>query len=206
MIRRLSVVSIVLAVVLAAACAQKQGGETAEGKSPAAKGETGKAAAERPAAEKPAGEQPAAQPGAEQPAAEQPAGEQPAAQPGAEQPAAEKPAEQPSAAEPVAGGESPAVPELKVATYEIPGLNMDVAKQLTLALADNQGVVSAKSDEAAGLFMVTYSAGCPYGILSALQGVAPEAKLKGVAAREGGAPVQSGCGGCPKKETCGGTH
>ena len=135
-------------------------------------------------------------------------GKAPAAAPGeAAKPAeAGKPAEQP-AAEAEAGEESvPGVPELKVATYEIPNLTMDLAKQLTLALSENEGVVAAKSDEAAGLFMVTYSAGCPYGILSALQGVVPEAKLKGVATREGGAPVQSGCGGCPKKDTCGGTH
>jgi len=137
------------------------------------------------------------------PAAEQPAAEQPAA----EKPAAEKPAgEQPVAEQPATGGEVASVPNLKVATYEVPNLTMDLAKQLTMALAVNDGVVSAKADETAGLFMVTYSAGCPYGILSVLQGVAPDAKLKGVAAREGGAPEQGGCGGCPKKSTCDGSH
>ncbi len=189
---RWSIVTLWVVVGLALGCAQKQGDQTGtEGKAPAAApGEAAKPAEAGKPAEQPAAGAEAGKP-AEQPAAEAEAG---------------KPAEQP-AAEAEAGEESvPGVPELKVATYEIPNLTMDLAKQLTLALSENEGVVAAKSDEAAGLFMVTYSAGCPYGILSALQGVVPEAKLKGVATREGGAPVQSGCGGCPKKDTCGGTH
>ena len=93
-----------------------------------------------------------------------------------------------------------------VATYEIPGLDDNAVKMLTLAIADRPGVVSAKADTEAGLFKVTYTSGCPHGMLNALQGVAKDAKLQGIAAGTGEPVKKPGCGGCPNKESCGGSH
>jgi hypothetical protein len=95
---------------------------------------------------------------------------------------------------------------LTVASYEVPGLNDDLARQLAQALADNPNVVAARWDKPTGLFQVTYSAGCPHGLLMKLQTVAPAASLKGVGRRAGEMPEQGGCGSCPSKGSCGGEH
>ena len=113
-----------------------------------------------------------------------------------------RPAEDTAAVDPHAAAED----NLLVAAYEVPALDNKLARKLTLALADRDGVVSAKVDKANGLFKVTYSSGCPHGMLAALQAVVPEASLQGVTARDGEAPAKSGCGGCPKKESCAGAH
>ena len=93
---------------------------------------------------------------------------------------------------------------LLVATYKVPGMDDAVAKQLTLALAGRDGVVSAKADVEGGLFKVTYSSGCPHSMEAALKKVAADTALEGVTNRTGDAPVKSGCGSCPNKNTCGG--
>ena len=95
---------------------------------------------------------------------------------------------------------------LLVAAYEVPTLDVGLARKLSLALADRDGVVSTKADMDNGLFQVTYSSGCPHSMLAALQTVVPEATLQGVTSREGEAPAKSGCGGCPKKASCTGSE
>jgi hypothetical protein len=159
---------------------------------------------EEPAAEaKP--EEPAAEAKPEEPAAEAKP-EEPAAEAKPEEPAAEAKPEDPAAkaAPKAVNPHSASADNLLVATYEVPALDDDTAKKLTLALADRDGVVSAKADQENGLFKVTYSSGCPHSMEGALKGVVADTKLQGVTAREGDAPAAGGCGGCANKATCGG--
>jgi hypothetical protein len=163
------------------------------------------AACAKKAEEAPKAEQPKAE---EKKAEEAPAAEEPKAEeaPAAEEPKAEEaPAAEAAANDPV-DPHGATAENLLVATYAVPGLDDDAVRKLTVALADRDGVVSAKADKAAGLFLVTYSSGCPHSMLAALQTVVAEAQLQGVTARTGDAPPAGGCGGCPNKNTCGGSH
>ena len=208
--------AVLVAVMFFATACGKKAEETGEKKAEKAEKAEEPAAeekAEEPAAEEKA-EEPAAEEKAEEPAAEEKA-EEPAAEEKAEEPAAEEKAEEPAAEEKAEEPAAEAMPKavnphsasadnLLVATYEVPGLDEDAAKKLTLALADRDGVVSAKADTENGLFKVTYSSGCPHSMEGALKGVVAETKLQGVTAREGEAPATGGCGGCANKATCGG--
>ncbi len=227
--RRFTTLFAVLVAVMfvAAACGKKtdeageKKGEKAEkvekAEEPAAEAKPEEPAAEakpeEPAAEaKP--EEPAAEAKPEEPAAEakpeEPAAEakpeEPAAEAKPEEPAAEAKPEEPAAKAPpkAVNPHSASADNLLVATYEVPALDEATAKKLTLALADRDGVVSAKADQENSLFKVTYSSGCPHSMEGALKGIVAEAKLQGVTAREGDAPATGGCGGCANKATCGG--
>lgn len=107
---------------------------------------------------------------------------------------------------------APAAPSpgnLLVATYAVPDLKGERVKSLVSALADNPGVKSAKAEQEAGLFKVTFQPGasCPRAMLGALAAVAPGVALKGVAPAQGSAPgPKHDCSACPMKKSCGESH
>ena len=190
--RLTTLLAVTVALLFVATACGKKAEEAGEKKTE--KTEKAEKAAE-PAAEEKAAE-PAAEEKAAEPAEEE---EEEAAEPAAEEKVAE-PAAEPAAVNP----HSASADNLLVATYEVPGLDEETAKKLTLALADRDGVVSAKADQEKSLFKVTYSSGCPHSMEGALKGVVAETKLQGVTAREGEAPATGACGGCANKATCGG--
>jgi hypothetical protein len=198
--------AVLVAVMFVAAACGKKTEEAGEKK--AEKAEKVEKA-EEPAAEAKPEEPSTAREGgaASAPAADEKAEEPSTAREGgaASAPAAEAKPEEPAAkaAPKAVNPHSASADNLLVATYEVPALDDDTAKKLTLALADRDGVVSAKADQENGLFKVTYSSGCPHSMEGALKGVVADAKLQGVTAREGDAPA-AGCGGCANKATCGG--
>lgn len=189
--RAVKLMVLLAALALVTACAKKE--TTPEKKA----GEKTEKPAEKPA-EEPAAEEPE-KPAAEEP--EKPAAEEP--EKPAEQPAAEEP-EKPAVEEPEKPVEPTAESNLRVAVYAVPALDDAVAKQLSLALADWEGVVAARADKEAGLFKVTFKAGeaCPGAMRGTLSKVAPDLKFKEVVAADG-APAKMGCGGCPNKSSCG---
>jgi hypothetical protein len=117
-----------------------------------------------------------------------------------------------AASAPVAQAAAPAAPSpgnLLVATYAVPDLKGERVKSLVSALADNPGVKSAKAEQEAGLFKVTFQPGasCPRAMLGALAAVAPGVALKGVAPAQGSAPgPKHDCSACPMKKSCGESH
>ncbi len=210
-----TLLAVLVAVSFVATACGKKAEETGEKKTEKVEKaeKTAEPAAEEKAAE-PAAEEKTAEPAAEEKTAE-PAAEEKTAEPAAEEKTAEPAAEPSTAREGGAASEPAAEPEavnphsasadnLLVATYEVPGLDEATAKQLTLALSDRDGVVSAKADQEKSLFQVTYSSGCPHSMEGALKGVVAETKLQGVTARGGDAPATGACGGCANKATCGG--
>jgi hypothetical protein len=92
------------------------------------------------------------------------------------------------------------------ATYAIAEMDDAKIKALTMALADKDGVISAKADKEAGTFNVTFKKGsmCPGKIAGALKGVEENVEFKGMEAADGSAvPDHGSCGGCPNKGACG---
>lgn len=109
-------------------------------------------------------------------------------------------------AAPVEGKKEEAGPKAMTASYAIADLDDTKVKALTLALADKEGVISAKADLEAGLFKVTFTQGtlCPGRIGAALSTVEQNVEFKGMEAADGSAmPDHSGCGGCANKSACG---
>ncbi len=97
--------------------------------------------------------------------------------------------------------EAPAARE--IATYTVPDLDGEMGQRLVSSLGDQEGIFSAKVDEAQGHFLVTFEPGKadPAALLSRLQTVNTDVALEGVAAADGEAQ-KKGCGGCPSKAKC----
>ena len=96
--------------------------------------------------------------------------------------------------------------------YSVPGITPELEQDLVKAIAGT-GVMSAKAVPKKGKFLVTFHSGEKDAetMLSALQGVSPDASLdkvleanpKPLKADQHGAPGHD-CGACPHASTCGG--
>ncbi len=130
--------------------------------------------------------------------------EAPAAEPAQVQPA------EPARAEPARLEPAPAAPVAETATFQVPGLDAELVSKLTQALADKPGVVSARADQPAATFAVTFTPAQtnPGALLAALQTVKADCSLKGVApaAADAAAPAKHDCGGCPHRNACAKAH
>lgn len=96
-------------------------------------------------------------------------------------------------------------PVLQTAVFELPNAGDEaVVKQLTKALAKQEGLVAAKADAEAGRFLVTFETEKTNAeaLLAIVTEVAPDAKLESVKAAETKAPAHD-CGKCPSRSTCG---
>ena len=96
-------------------------------------------------------------------------------------------------------------PVAQVAVFAVPNLGDEaVVKDLTKALARQEGLVAAKADVEAGKFLVTFETAKtnPEQLAAIVTEVAPESKLESVQAAEAGAMAHD-CGKCPSKATCG---
>lgn len=93
----------------------------------------------------------------------------------------------------------------ETAVFAVPGLKDEaVVKSLTLALAKEPGVISAKADAAAGKFLVTFEPG-KSGKASLEQAVAkvvPAARLEKIGPADAKDAAKADCGKCPSKATC----
>jgi hypothetical protein len=112
------------------------------------------------------------------------------------------------AALPVLAGTAPAEaakgPE--TAVFEVAGLKDEaLVKKLTLALADEPGILTAKADSEAGRFLVTFEPGktSPDALTKALAKAEPGAKLEKVQPADPKA-AKHDCGKCPTKAKCAG--
>jgi hypothetical protein len=90
-----------------------------------------------------------------------------------------------------------------VATFKVPDLSENLAKDISKALAREPGVLSGKSDFQKESFSVIFDAGktSPKGILKMIAAVTPNAKLENVekTQKRGEKPD---CGKCPRKNKC----
>lgn len=106
--------------------------------------------------------------------------------------AAEKPAEAPKGPE--------------TAVFEVAGLKDEaLVKKLTMALAGEAGVLTAKADAEAGRFLVTFEPGKtnPEALTKALEKAEAGAKFEKVQPADPKA-AKHDCGKCPSKSKCAG--
>lgn len=104
------------------------------------------------------------------------------------------------AAAPAAGAKG-----AETAVFAVPGLKDEaVVKSLTLALAKEPGVMSAKADAAAGKFLVTFEPGKTgkASLEQAMAKVVPAAKLERIGPADAKDAAKPDCGKCPSKATC----
>lgn len=95
----------------------------------------------------------------------------------------------------------------ETAVFAVPNLSDQAfVKSLTVALAKEAGVLSAKADAGAGRFMVTFEPAktSPETLAKALAKVSPDAKFEGVQASDAKAAEKDACGKCPSRAACGG--
>lgn len=93
----------------------------------------------------------------------------------------------------------------ETAVFAVPGLKDDaVVKSLTLALAKEPGVMSAKADAAAGKFLVTFEPGKTgkASLEQAMTRVVPAARLEKIGPADAKDAAKTDCGKCPSKATC----
>jgi len=90
-----------------------------------------------------------------------------------------------------------------VATFKVPDLSQNLAKDISKALAREPGVLSGRSDFQKESFSVIFDAGktSPKGILKMIAAVTPDAKLENVeqTQKQGG---KLDCGKCPQRNKC----
>lgn len=93
-----------------------------------------------------------------------------------------------------------------VAVFKVPGLSKSMAKNFSKALADEKGILSAKSDRKKDLFMVTFDSTLtdPDKIKKVVTGVETSAELHKVGPAGQPAAGKDPCGGCPHKKKTGG--
>ena len=91
----------------------------------------------------------------------------------------------------------------QTAVYEIPGLSVDLSKDLVKGLKGIDGILAAKPDTDAGTFAVTFASAetDADAIRSALGAVASEVALSKVGPADPKA-VKKDCSKCPKKSGC----
>ena len=97
------------------------------------------------------------------------------------------------------------VPVAQVAVFTVPNVGDEaVVKDLTKALAKQEGLLAAKADTEAGKFLITFeTAKTSADALTAIvTKVSPEATLDAVQVADASA-VGHDCGKCPAKATCG---
>ena len=100
--------------------------------------------------------------------------------------------------------EAPKGPE--TAVFEVSGLkDAALVKKLTLALADEAGILTAKADAEAGRFLVTFEPGKtnPEALTKALAKAEHGAKFEKVQPADAKA-AKHDCGKCPSKSKCAG--
>jgi copper chaperone CopZ len=92
---------------------------------------------------------------------------------------------------------------LQDAVFAVPNLSDDLAKSLTLSLAEIAGIAATKPDLEAKKFTVTFDSTktSKEKIEEAIKKIAPDSKLETVTATTSN-PVKHDCGKCPSKKTC----
>ena len=98
-------------------------------------------------------------------------------------------------------------PVAQIAVFKVPNVGDEaVVKDLTKALAKQEGLLAAKADAEAGTFLITFeTAKTNADALTAIvTKVSPESKLDAVRAADASAAGHD-CGKCPAKDTCGKT-
>jgi hypothetical protein len=111
----------------------------------------------------------------------------------------------PLAAEKPATAPADAAKGAETAVFSVPGLKDEaVVKSLTVALAKEPGVMSAKADAAAGKFLVTFEPGKTgkASLEQAMAKVVPAAKLEKIGPADAKDAAKHDCGKCPSKATC----
>jgi len=111
----------------------------------------------------------------------------------------------PLAAEKAAPSQAEGAKGAETAVFSVPGLKDEaVVRSLTVALAKEPGVVSAKADAAAGKFLVTFEPGKTgkASLEKAVSKVVPAARLEKVGPADEKDAAGHDCGKCPSKATC----
>jgi hypothetical protein len=93
----------------------------------------------------------------------------------------------------------------EIAIFAVPGLKDEaLVKNLTSALAKDDGVVAAKADAEAGKFMVTFEPAktTPEALTKTVVSISPESKFEKVQPADPAA-AKHDCGKCPSKNKCG---
>ena len=109
-------------------------------------------------------------------------------------------------APPVAGETAKAAPAQETAVYAVPGIEKGTTiKDLSKAIGEKPGIVSAQADKEKGVFKVTFdkSKTNPQEILKALTAVTADIKLDSVSPADPKAASKHDCGKCPSKKSCG---
>ncbi len=98
-----------------------------------------------------------------------------------------------------------AAPYAQTAIYSVPNLSdAAVVKDLTKALAKEEGIITAKAEAEAGKFLVTFETAktSPETLTKVVTKVAPEAKLDAVHEASAKPAAQGDCGKCPSRSSC----
>ncbi len=95
----------------------------------------------------------------------------------------------------------------EVAVFSVDGLDMALAGQLALVLADLPGVITAKPVVEEGKFAVQFTnpTSTPKAILEAFKTAGVSATLLDVKPADAKAGAKSACDGCPSKSKCQGS-
>ena len=93
--------------------------------------------------------------------------------------------------------------EYQEASFKLPKLDKDLAKKLSIILAEDKNVLTTKPDLKENLLLVTYKTGKtnPESLMKMMTPVSKEVKL--VKVLDVKKPVsKKGCAGCPSRKSC----